>query len=235
MWLMLQQDGAGRLRHRDRRSRISVRELCEIAFERVGLDYEQHVVIDPRFFRPAEVDHLLGDASRARARSRLGSRRSTSGAHRDDGRRRHGAAPAGLRDPGHRLTRLRRTVARSAELERAGHSGSSRVARRDGRLEVTDRAAVVARGRDAPPRCRHPPGGRIAAPAERGRSRARALGRRRRDPRRHRRARCPRRAGRRLAPSCSSRGSSEVYGAPAADDLPLSEASPLRPATAYAS
>ncbi len=45
----------------------SVRELCRIAFERVELDYEQHVVIDPMLFRPAEVDHLLGDASRARA------------------------------------------------------------------------------------------------------------------------------------------------------------------------
>jgi GDPmannose 4,6-dehydratase len=45
----------------------SVRELCEVAFERVGLDYERHVVDDPGFYRPAEVDHLLGDASRARA------------------------------------------------------------------------------------------------------------------------------------------------------------------------
>jgi GDPmannose 4,6-dehydratase len=45
----------------------SVRELCEVAFERVGLDYERHVVDDPGFYRPAEVDHLLGDAGRARA------------------------------------------------------------------------------------------------------------------------------------------------------------------------
>jgi GDPmannose 4,6-dehydratase len=45
----------------------SVRELCQIAFERVGLDYEKHVVVNPTLFRPAEVDHLLGDASRARA------------------------------------------------------------------------------------------------------------------------------------------------------------------------
>jgi GDPmannose 4,6-dehydratase len=44
----------------------SVRQLCEIAFGRVGLDYRRHVVIDPEFYRPAEVDHLLGDASRAR-------------------------------------------------------------------------------------------------------------------------------------------------------------------------
>jgi GDPmannose 4,6-dehydratase len=44
----------------------SVRELCRIAFERVGLDYEKHVVIDPALYRPAEVDHLRGDPSRAR-------------------------------------------------------------------------------------------------------------------------------------------------------------------------
>ena len=44
----------------------SVKELCAIAFERVGLDYRAHVVADPSLFRPAEVDHLLGDASRAR-------------------------------------------------------------------------------------------------------------------------------------------------------------------------
>ena len=44
----------------------SVREFCRIAFERVGLDYEQFVVVDPRFFRPAEVELLLGDASKAK-------------------------------------------------------------------------------------------------------------------------------------------------------------------------
>jgi GDPmannose 4,6-dehydratase len=45
----------------------SVRELCQLAFERAGLDYERHVVTDSALVRPAEVDHLLGDASRARA------------------------------------------------------------------------------------------------------------------------------------------------------------------------
>ncbi len=44
----------------------SVRDLCRIAFERVGLDFEEYVVIDPALHRPAEVDHLLGDASKAR-------------------------------------------------------------------------------------------------------------------------------------------------------------------------
>jgi len=44
----------------------TVREFCEIAFSHVGLDYEQYVVVDPRFVRPAEVDLLLGDPSKAR-------------------------------------------------------------------------------------------------------------------------------------------------------------------------
>jgi len=42
-----------------------VRELCEVAFARVGLDYRDHVMIDERFFRPAEVDLLVGDATKA--------------------------------------------------------------------------------------------------------------------------------------------------------------------------
>jgi GDPmannose 4,6-dehydratase len=44
----------------------SVRELCEVAFRAVGLDYVDHVVIDPAFIRPAEVDLLVGDATKAR-------------------------------------------------------------------------------------------------------------------------------------------------------------------------
>ncbi len=65
MWLMLQQKeaadyvlGTG-VTH-------SVREFCEAAFSHVGLDYRDYVVQDPRFFRPAEVDLLVADASRAR-------------------------------------------------------------------------------------------------------------------------------------------------------------------------
>src|SRR5258705_5275479 len=64
MWLMLQQDkpddyviGTGDTR--------SVRELCELAFAHVGLDYKSYVVQDPRFFRPAEVDLLVADAGKA--------------------------------------------------------------------------------------------------------------------------------------------------------------------------
>jgi len=44
----------------------SVREFCEEAFSSVGLEWQQHVIVDPRYFRPAEVDLLLGDASKAR-------------------------------------------------------------------------------------------------------------------------------------------------------------------------
>ena len=44
----------------------SVQELCEVAFEHVGLDWREHVVEDPRFVRPAEVDLLLGNAAKAR-------------------------------------------------------------------------------------------------------------------------------------------------------------------------
>jgi GDPmannose 4,6-dehydratase len=65
MWLMLQQEeaddyviGTGETH--------SVEELVRIAFDRAGLDWRRHVVIDPRFYRPAEVDLLLADASKAR-------------------------------------------------------------------------------------------------------------------------------------------------------------------------
>jgi GDPmannose 4,6-dehydratase len=67
MWLMLQQDSpddyviATGKRH-------SVRELVELAFRAAGIDdWERHVSVDPRFFRPTDVDRLVGDASRARA------------------------------------------------------------------------------------------------------------------------------------------------------------------------
>jgi GDPmannose 4,6-dehydratase len=46
----------------------SIREFCRLAFAHVGLNYEDHVTLDPRFLRPAEVDVLQGDASKARQR-----------------------------------------------------------------------------------------------------------------------------------------------------------------------
>ena len=45
----------------------SVREFLDVTARRLGFDWEPHVEIDPRYFRPAEVDVLLGDASKARA------------------------------------------------------------------------------------------------------------------------------------------------------------------------
>jgi GDPmannose 4,6-dehydratase len=66
MWLMLQQDqpddyvvGTGETH--------SVRRLCEVAFGRLDLDWEKHVVVDPIFYRPAEVDLLVSDPAKARA------------------------------------------------------------------------------------------------------------------------------------------------------------------------
>jgi len=67
MWLMLQQDepddyviAMNEL--------SSVRQFCERTFGRLGLDYQDFVEIDPRYYRPAEVDLLLGDATKARTR-----------------------------------------------------------------------------------------------------------------------------------------------------------------------
>ena len=51
-----------------------MREFLDIAFGTLELDWKQYVEIDPRYFRPTEVDHLLGDPSKARASS-AGSRR----------------------------------------------------------------------------------------------------------------------------------------------------------------
>ncbi|MEM6734162.1 MAG: GDP-mannose 4,6-dehydratase, partial [Myxococcota bacterium] len=65
MWRMLQQDepddyvvATGEMH--------SVRELVELAFEHAELDWQKHVEIDPKYFRPTEVDQLLGDPSKAR-------------------------------------------------------------------------------------------------------------------------------------------------------------------------
>jgi len=65
MWLMLQQPTPGDYVVATGRT-VSVREFCRLAFERVGLNYEDHVVTDKKFQRPAEVDILLGDASKAK-------------------------------------------------------------------------------------------------------------------------------------------------------------------------
>ncbi|MEG3163608.1 GDP-mannose 4,6-dehydratase [Sphingomonas sp. PB2P19] len=66
MWLMLQQEIADDYVIATGRT-VTVRDMCRIAFSHVGLDMDDHVVIDPAFYRPAEVEVLLGDASKAKA------------------------------------------------------------------------------------------------------------------------------------------------------------------------
>ena len=65
MWLMLQQETPDDFVIATGRT-STVRDMCRIAFEHVGLDMDAHLVIDPAFFRPAEVDMLLGNADKAR-------------------------------------------------------------------------------------------------------------------------------------------------------------------------
>jgi len=65
MWLMLQQDQADDYIIATNETH-SVREFLEIAFGHAGLNWKQHVEIDPRYYRPAEVDLLIGDYSKAR-------------------------------------------------------------------------------------------------------------------------------------------------------------------------
>jgi len=65
MWMMLQEDEPGTFVIATGKSH-SVRNLVESAFSHLNLDYHDYVKIDPRLVRPAEVDHLLGDSSKAR-------------------------------------------------------------------------------------------------------------------------------------------------------------------------
>jgi GDPmannose 4,6-dehydratase len=65
MWLMLQRESADDYVIATGRTH-AVRDFVRLAFAAVDLDWEQHVVVDPRFYRPAEVDLLVGDASKAR-------------------------------------------------------------------------------------------------------------------------------------------------------------------------
>ena len=66
MWLMLQQDKPDDYVVATGEAH-SVQELVELAFSHVGLDWQKHVGVDPRFLRPAEVDHLIGDPAKAKA------------------------------------------------------------------------------------------------------------------------------------------------------------------------
>lgn len=75
MWAMLQQDKPDTYVVATGRT-TTVRDMCRIAFAHVGLDYEKYVVIDPKFYRPAEVEVLLGDP--AKAKQKLGWEAKTS-------------------------------------------------------------------------------------------------------------------------------------------------------------
>jgi GDPmannose 4,6-dehydratase len=65
MWLMLQQAQADDYVIATNETH-SVKEFLQVAFDHVGLDWQKHVAIDPRYYRPAEVDLLIGDASKAK-------------------------------------------------------------------------------------------------------------------------------------------------------------------------
>jgi GDPmannose 4,6-dehydratase len=65
MWLMLQQDRPDDYVVATGKAH-SVQELVEVAFAHVGLDWQKHVGVDQRYLRPAEVDHLIGNATKAR-------------------------------------------------------------------------------------------------------------------------------------------------------------------------
>lgn len=75
MWLMLQQENPDVYVVATGRT-TTVRDMCKIAFEHLDMDYEKYVVIDPKFYRPAEVDLLLGDPSKAQ--QKLGWKAKTS-------------------------------------------------------------------------------------------------------------------------------------------------------------
>ena len=99
MWLMLQQDApddyviaTGQMH--------SVRQFAQAAFSHLGLDYEKYVVVDPRFFRPTEVEILLGDPSRAKQMLGWSHTHSfnelVTAMVEEDMQRTSGAAPSGV-------------------------------------------------------------------------------------------------------------------------------------------
>ena len=75
MWLMLQQERPDDYVIATGRT-TTVRDMCRIAFAHAGMNHEDHLVIDPQFFRPAEVDILLGNPAKAKAK--LGWQAQTS-------------------------------------------------------------------------------------------------------------------------------------------------------------
>ena len=108
MWMMLQQDEPDDFVIATGETH-SVRELVELAFGHAGLDWQQHVTLDERFLRPAEVDLLIGDAGEGEAEARLDADGRFRRSRPDDGRCRPRAA-----QPDHRA-RSRRALGRAVK------------------------------------------------------------------------------------------------------------------------
>ena len=153
----------------------SVRELVEIAFGHVGLDWREHVVSDPKFYRPAEVDLLLADPSKARRELGWAPKVGFARAGRDDGGRRPRAARRGAAGGARAMTAAVRVLVTGADgfvgrhlvrhlLQRGRRGGGGVPAGRTRRstgaaarrraagstvlpLELTDDASVAARAR----------------------------------------------------------------------------------------
>ena len=107
MWLMLQQEtpddyviASGEVH--------TVREFCDAAFSSLDLDYQEYVLVDPKFFRPVDVNVLYGDATKARTRAWVGAAGGVPRARANDGRRGYGAAESSGRVAGWAPARLRR-------------------------------------------------------------------------------------------------------------------------------
>ena len=94
MWMMLQTERADDYVIATGETH-SVREFLDEVFGHLGLDWHEYVEVDPRYFRPAEVDLLLGDSAKARRRHGLEAKGGLQGPGEDDDRGRLGARPAG--------------------------------------------------------------------------------------------------------------------------------------------
>ena len=115
MWLMLQQEtpedyviATGETR--------SIREFLDATFALLDLDWKQYVEIDPRYFRPTEVDLLLGDPSKAKKHARMGTEDVVPGDGRHHGRARPRPRQRRSRPPGPR----QHLVREEEPLERVG-------------------------------------------------------------------------------------------------------------------
>ena len=107
MWLMLQQRAPDDYVVATGETH-SVREFLEEAFGYVGLDWQEHVKVDPKYFRPAEVDFLLGDPAKAQAKLGWTPKVRVQGAGAPDGGRGHGRRREAGAAPG--LNRRREPV-----------------------------------------------------------------------------------------------------------------------------